>query len=106
MTNQYFHNILRHQLQSLSPKLLRVYSWDGDLGYTESMLLAKQLSGRLANLLSSRQSCHSASLRRCVLPYLAYYSHSHDFYFDTTRYIITQYNLTSPNPRYYLRRVN
>ena len=50
LVDQCVHDIIRHQSQSLPPKTPAVCSWDGDLSYTELMLLAKQLSGRLTKL--------------------------------------------------------
>lgn len=50
LVDQCVHEVIRHQSQSLPPNTPAVCSWDGELTYTELMLLAKRLSHRLAAL--------------------------------------------------------
>ena len=44
------HDLIHHQSQSLPPKTSAVCSWDGDLTYSELMMLARRLSKHLAAL--------------------------------------------------------
>lgn len=50
LVNQCVHDIIRHQSQSLPPRTPAVCSWDGDLTYTELMMLVSRLSKRLITL--------------------------------------------------------